>query len=43
MIVGELSKKGLLVGEFLRCLQLPEETIRSLYFSDYEEVLTKQR
>ena len=39
MIVGEFSKKGLLVGEFLRCLQLPEETIRSLYFSDYEEAL----
>jgi len=39
MIVAEFSKKGLLVGEFLRCLQLPEETIRSLYFSDYEEIL----
>ena len=38
-VVGELSRKGMIVGEFLRYLQLPEETIRSLYFSDYEEVL----
>ncbi|KAE9535390.1 putative virulence factor [Ursidibacter arcticus] len=40
-VVAELNKKALLVGELLRYLQLPEETIRSLYFSDYEEVLLK--
>lgn len=40
-VVSELSKKALLVGELLRYLQLPEETIHALYFSDYEEVLLK--
>ena len=36
-VANELGKKAMLVGEFLRCLQLPEDTIRSLYFSDMDE------
>lgn len=38
-LVNELFRKPKSVGELLRQLQLPEQTIRSLYFSDLEEVL----
>lgn len=43
-LVNELFRKpkSLLVGELLRHLQLPEETIRSLYFSDLDEVFVDQ-
>lgn len=32
------SPRALMMGELLRHLQLPEETIRSLYFSDLDEI-----
>lgn len=34
--------KAVLMGELLRQLQLPEETIRSIYFSDLDEILSEE-
>ncbi|WP_101776191.1 putative virulence factor [Pasteurella oralis] len=36
------NPRSILMGELLRHLQLPEETIRSLYFSDLDEVLATE-
>ncbi len=35
-VASLMSRKGLLLGELLRSLQLPKQTIRSLYLSDYK-------
>lgn len=36
------NPRSLLMGELLRQLQLPEETIRSLYFSDLDDVFEQE-
>lgn len=39
-IIKQLRINRMWVGELMRTLQLPEETLRSLYFSDYDDILS---